>query len=276
MSDFICCCIIESDGDPGNDQRMNNLASLTTAIVRTSDKHNLQDGIILLPAGYINSGNQEALSIIPDVETKIKNLLLDINNNLIMCVGIDGLKKEDGYAGDQLVLAISKSGTMAIARKFWPVANEKDKIRAAADYLSNEGEYSRKLALNQNIFYLAVCYDVFGIKRGEKGAYNNPGVNGILACIHGFSPKGQGGSGVSLFVRHGIAGASRQWNCPVYTSATYLNRKISQNWPSAVLWNQGDKSTKNWHYTDNPMRVFTKETITLPYEKIRFDIYTLG
>jgi len=272
MADFIATCIIETNGSPGNVQRMINLGALINDLIVITESINMHDGIILLPAAYFDSGDRGADSLFPWLEKEITGLLLNIQRNIFVVFGIDG-SKSDKFASDQLAIAIDKTGIKAIGRKFHPVAKEKGHIRVATGYRSGENGYPRIISLNDRAFYIAVCYDVFGIK---KECLTNPGIHSILSCIHGFTVRGEGGSGVSMFTRHGLAGASKQWNCPIYSSTVYLKRKIPQNWPSAILWNQGDKSTKEWHYDDNPIKTLTSKPIDLHSEKVRADIYIVS
>jgi hypothetical protein len=55
-------------------------------------------------------------------------------------------------------------------------------------------------------------------------------------------------------VRHGFAGASREWGCPVFGAAVFFDRRVPRNWPSGVYWTRGDVSTQVWGYDDNPLR----------------------
>ncbi len=50
--------------------------------------------------------------------------------------------------------------------------------------------------------------------------------------IHGFEK----GESEANFARHGLAGASAQWKCPVFASATFF-KPIPERWPSGVYWN---------------------------------------
>lgn len=51
-----------------------------------------------------------------------------------------------------------------------------------------------------------------------------------------------------------MAGASLKWNCPVYASTSFFNRKIPERWPSAIKCKQNLKSVKNWTYSKNQIR----------------------
>jgi len=271
MADFIATIIIETNGSPGNEQRMKNLSALINNLIVTKESVNQDDGIILLPARYFDSGDQSADSLFPWLAKEIIYVLSNIQRKIFVVAGVDGCKL-DKFASDQLAIAIDKTGIKAIGRKFHPVEEEKGHICAATDYRIGEIGYPRIISLNDRTFYIAVCYDVFGIKNLHL---QNPGIDSILSCIHGFTVKGEGGSGDSMFTRHGLAGASKQWNCPIYSSAVFLKRKMPQNWPAAILWNQGDKITREWRYADNPIKALKSETMKLPYEICRADIYSI-
>ena len=63
---------------------------------------------------------------------------------------------------------------------------------------------------------MAVCYDGFGIK--QKGI-SNFGIDVILDLVHGFGDDY--GVGHQYFAKHGFAGASKEWNCPVFGAAVF-------------------------------------------------------
>jgi len=67
--------------------------------------------------------------------------------------------------------------------------------------------------------YMAVCYDGFGIR---KLNLVNPHVDAVLNLVHGFYPKGEGGSGDVYFAKSSFAGSSRQWKCPTFGAAIFF------------------------------------------------------
>ena len=100
-------------------------------------------------------------------------------------------------------------------------------------------------------YYLAVCYDGFGMKRVKRtGA---PVIHGIINLVHFFTPPRNEGAGAGYFARYGFAGASKAWQCPVY-AAVRFGGPIQENWPTGVLWDQGDLDAKRWTYRHNPLR----------------------
>ena len=106
---------------------------------------------------------------------------------------------------------ISRKGITAIGRKFYPASPEAHVgVVAAPDHLSAENGKPRIFEFQGVRFYIAVCNDVFGISHQWL---ENPGVDVILAPVHGFCRRGEGPSLDSDFARKGLAGASKQWGC---------------------------------------------------------------
>jgi predicted amidohydrolase len=145
---------------------------------------------------------------------------------------------------------MDKTGIIGAARKFYPTGEERDWIAFAPSHVAQESGLPRTFTVGGSTFYVAVCYDTFGIHHQEL---ENPGVDGVLVLAHQFNRRGDGGSGDVDFARKGLAGAARQWECPVFGAAVFNNRPVPDRWPSGIIWNQGDTSVKNWKYTDNPL-----------------------
>jgi len=95
-----------------------------------------------------------------------------------------------------------------MGRKFHPAPGEEDNLNKAKSIKEIEFGYSRTFKKEAEKFFLAVCYDSFGIKHKRL---KNEGGNTILNNIHKFNPKGKKGSGESSFACHGLAGAEKQW-----------------------------------------------------------------
>lgn len=184
---------------------------------------------------------------IKEVEDKIKKYINNIGQDNIICLGIDS---DDG--SDQIGIAISRKGIIAIGRKFHPAPGEEDNLIKAQTENEKEFGYNRTFEFQDRKYFLAVCYDGFGIK--HKKLKNN-GVSVIIDLIHAFYPKGEGGSGEVYFAKHGLAGASKEWDCPAFGAAVFFDRPIPQNWQSGVIWNKGNMSTQKWKYEDNPLKV---------------------
>lgn len=219
-----------------------NLESRSELLVQLLNK--LPDGVdvLLLPAGFYYT-SEEPRGIYHAVESFIVEVIKEFRPNLIVCFGIDG---REGM--DQIALAVSKDGIEAIGRKYYPTQLEKGFIEQADSHNELEDGYSRMFRVNNTAFYLAVCYDSFGTK--VKGC-DNPGADVILNLVHQFYPKGQGNSGDVLFARHGFAGASQAWECPVFGAAVFFNRKVEPNWPTGVIWDPIIPRTRNWKYKNN-------------------------
>ena len=161
---------------------------------------------------------------------------------------------------DQIALAVDRNGIIAEARKFHPTTGEKSTTVLANDYLSKENGKSRNFELNGKKFYLAVCYDLYGIRQRNL---RNPGVDGVLNLIHQFTARCQceteickcgSASGDVYWAKNGMAGASVNWKCPVYGSVIFYGRKIPERWPSGVLAKGKNGSKKTWRYEDNLMK----------------------
>jgi hypothetical protein len=213
------------------------------------------DGIILFPAGLINTGNDRA-KVYREIVRYITPLLKKEKRKVFVCIGIVGDKK-DGLYGDQIALAIDKNGIQAAGKKFCLTKKEKGYVTPADNYLVGEDGFSRTFALNGVRYYLSVCYDIFGLK---EGGIENKNTDVILNLVHCFCPKGRKdmeceeksgvSSGDSYYARHGFGGASKKWACPVFGAAVFFGRKVPEKWPSGVMWNGGDKSTKYCNYKE--------------------------
>lgn len=131
-------------------------------------------------------------------------------------------------------------------------------IRKVEKYDSEEMGFTRFFEISGKRFYIAVCYDGFGIRHY---GIQNPGVDAVLILAHQFWNRGEGPSGDVDFARKGFAGVSQQWGCPVFGTAVFFNRKIAENWPTGVMWIESDKSVKNFKYRDNTLHWDSKNVI---------------
>ena len=209
--------------------------------------------ILLLPAGYYST-YENAKSLYTYVQGCCMKLLKRYAPQCTIVLGIDGRKHQD-----QIAIAINRKGIAGMARKFYAVKGEI--IKPAKDYLNGEAGYKRIFRLKGKDIYMAVCYDSFGIRHEET---KSPGVDIILNLIHEFLPQGRMKSGDVYFIKHGMAGASKQWACPVFGSTVFIRREIPKNWQPGVLWNQRSMSTQKWRYKHNPLKSrkgFKAETI---------------
>jgi len=230
-----------------NKERMNVLSKVVKFILRKSSG----DGVILFPGGMFSTGESEPKTYYNELEEAVKRIPGKTGRNIVVCAGIDGSVDKEGHSHDQIGIAINKEGIEAIGRKFHPAPQERGHVELAEDYSSKEDGKSRIFELSGVNYYMCVCYDTYGIRHKNLP---NQDVDVVLNLVHCFYPKGEGPSGDPYFARHGFAGASKQWRCPVFGTAVFFNRDIPENWPTGVYWNQGDKSTRDWRYLDNPIK----------------------
>jgi hypothetical protein len=170
-------------------------------------------------------------------------VLKKTNDHVIVCTGVDS-------ARDQIAIAIDKTGIIAKGRKFYASPGD-SQIKLAPGVLSEEDGKSRIFELNGTRYYMCVCYDTYGLR--HKDLHNNE-VDVVLNLVHCFYQPGEGPCGLALFAKHGLAGASKKWKCPVFAAVVFFKPNIPMRWPTGVYWNQGDKSTTKWRYSDNPIK----------------------
>jgi len=248
-NDLIATVILESEDD-NQYNNQSRLGALKTVLLHLTSQ-NFKNGIIIFPAGMFYSGENPPASIYSQIESAISLFLASIENRIIICFGIDGSVDNEGYARDQIAVAIDRTGIIALGKKFYPAKAEQGHVNLAEDFNILEHKKSRIFKFGNSSFYLGMCYDGFGMK---KQNIKNPGVSGFIELAHCFYPKGQGPSGESYFARHGFAGTARQWNCSVYGTAVFFKRKVPEHWPTGVVWNQGSISTTAWNYSLNPLK----------------------
>ncbi|MHC1599727.1 MAG: carbon-nitrogen hydrolase family protein [Candidatus Methanospirareceae archaeon] len=243
------------------DYSYNGRMAALSKIVDSISRETRGDGVILFPGGWFYADKKEPRTMYNWAEKKIGDLLGEIEERVFVCIGIDG--RVSKYAKDQIGIAISKDGIGAIGRKFHPTSQEDGNIKPADDYLSEEDGKFRIFELNGVKYYMCVCYDTYGLRHKNLP---NPGVDVVLNLVHSFYPVGEGSSGTSFFTRHGFAGASKQWDCPVFGAVVFFRRNILQNWPTGVYWNQGSKSTTEWQYVYNPLEYENEFEVNLKDE----------
>lgn len=248
LNGWVATVILQSNSDEhySNDDRMAELSTIVDCIVKETSG----DGVILFPGGWFCTDEKEPRTIYGWVEKQIKNILEKTKPHIFVCIGIDGSMGAD-CGNTQIGLAVDRDGVNAIGRKFHPAPQERGLVELAPNYLSDEDGKSRIFELNGVKYFMCVCYDTYGIRHLDL---LNPDVDVVLNLVHCFYPVGEGPAGISFFTRHGFAGASRQWKCPVFGTAVFFNRSIPDNWPTGVYWNQGDNSTRDWSYAYNPVK----------------------
>ena len=262
--------IIESYGDSqySNERRLHSL--MTTVNFLFANQY--QNGIIIFPAGMFYTKNNPPSSIYAKIEKEISSYLVSTGKNFIICFGIDGSVDAEGYARDQIAVAIDHTGIIALGRKFYPQKMEQGHVNLAGSFNVTENGKSRIFNYHDHSFYLAMCYDSFGIKNLN---IENPGVTGLIELAHCFYQKGLGPSGEPYFARHGFAGASRQWKCPVFGTGVFFDRAVPERWPTGVIWNQGDISTRDWNYGMNPMKPEAVLACTIPEGRAVIRVFSL-
>ncbi len=214
-----------------------------STVVQSVVKQSTGDGVILFPGGMFYTEDKAASTFYNQVQETLIPVLKQTKDHVIVCTGVDS-------ARDQIAIAVDKTGIIAKGRKFYTAPGE-DQIELAPDFLSEEDGESRIFELNGTSYYMCVCYDIFGLRHKDL---SNPDVDVVLNLVHCFYQPGEGPSGLALFAKHGLAGASKQWKCPVFAAAVFFKPNIPTQWPTGVYWNQGDKSTKFWRYSDNPIK----------------------
>jgi len=253
--EWVATVVLQSNEQYSNEERMNVLSKVVKRLGNSSG-----DGVILFPGGWFYTDKEKPSTKYDWVEKRIKDILGEIKEHIVVCTGIDGSVDEENYSNDQIGIAVSKNGIEAVGRKFHPASQEKGHVKLAESHSSEEDGKSRIFELNGVKYFMCVCYDTYGVRHKNLP---NPGVDVVLNLVHCFYPKGEGPSGESYFARHGFAGASKQWKCPVFGTAVFFNRAIPERWPTGVIWNQGDKSTQKWKYEYNPLKYS---------EEFKFDI----
>ena len=242
LNDWIATVIIQSNRKYTNKTRFDDLSKVINNVIERTEG----DGVILFPGGFFNAGKQKAKKSYEPVKKKIQTILKKVKRNIVICLGIDGRGvkcAKSKSAKDQIAIAINKKGIEAIGRKFYPAPKKNGVKPAKEDPNAKEDDKNRYFELNKKKYFLCVCYDIFGIKK--KKIQNSGDV--ILDLVHYFYPKGEVFSSESNFARHGFAGASNQWGCPVF-AATVFFKEIPRCWPSGVNWVKGKTNKPSCTY----------------------------
>jgi hypothetical protein len=116
---WVATVVLQSNGHFSNEDRLQLLSSVLRAVTaRTTG-----DGVIIFPAGWFQAGPQEAKALYGWVEAQIVPLLQQEQpRQPLVCVGVDGRK--NGLARDQIGLVLTRTGIIAIGRKFYPTEQE--------------------------------------------------------------------------------------------------------------------------------------------------------
>lgn len=245
---WIATAVLEyADDQKYNTQKRIDTLSAIISELRSRMPKDTQ-GLVVLPGGWIDTGEKKPENVFSLIEKAVSNQLK--GTEITVCLGIDGGLDIDGYSSDQVGLAINNGGIIAAGRKFHPSPQERSHVDLCEDFKAGENGYPRTFAYNGKTGFIAVCYDTYGIRQNNL---TNPGVDFVVNLVHCFYPKGLGPSGEQYFAKHGFAGASKQWGCPVFGTAVFYNRGMPERWPTGVMWNSGDISTTKWCYENNPV-----------------------
>ena len=199
--------------------------------------------VLVLPAGFVSYELLHRFQIYR-IDRKVSSIIKKHNRNVTVCFGADF-----GSAKHQLSFAINQTGIIAIGRKFFPTKpDKKNGIQSAKSPNELEFGYKRTFQLKGKNLFLAVCYDVYGIRDQTDVIMD---IDYIINLVHEFNPKGDANSGDNYFARLGFAGASKAYNCPVLASTVFIDRPIPERWPSGVVWQSGDQKTRTWKYEHN-------------------------
>jgi predicted amidohydrolase len=199
--------------------------------------------LLVLPAGFLDAGDRKPSGVCRQAATAVSRALVDAPEGSVVCLGVDG--RGDC---DQLGMAIGRGGVVAMARKFHPIGDERECLERAESAWALEGDKPRVFSFGALEFYIAVCYDSFGIRKERVRRLADVVVN----LVHGFSRPGKPGSGSFYYARDGMLGAARTWGCPAVAAALF-DGGIHRNWPTAVIWD-GPRDPSRWRYADNPLR----------------------
>lgn len=255
------------------------MAHIVTAIIESNDfydnssrfkiieealKMTNNGDILLFPAGFIEYNNFSQFSS-KKISSEISSILKKNNLNALVCFGVDTDEKEN-----QLGIAVDQNGIVSLARKFYPTDDEFGIINSAESVTEKEEGFSRTFNWNGKNYFLAVCYDTFGI---SKQKLKNPDVKAILNLIHGFTPKGSEGSGEVYFAKYGIARSSKDWNCPTYASCVFFERKLPEKFPTGVLLENSNISMNTWKYDNNKIIAERQNILQTKYETIILKYY---
>jgi len=228
---------ISSNGEFSNETRLEDMFNVLNTV---------KADLFVFPAGFFSVKDKEPYGSYGPLSFKIRKALDDET----VTVGFDGQEQKHTWPKDQTTLAINSGGIIGAARKFFPTAGEKGKIITAKGPYEREYKHSRLFCVDNKLAYMAVCYDSFGLR---KKSVPNHGASLITNHIHAFFPKEEGNSSDTYFVRHGLAGAAKVWDCPIVAAGVFFRRDVPKNWQAGVRWNKGDMSTMYWKYADNTL-----------------------
>lgn len=246
-------------------------------IIQLTLQKNCGDGVILFPGGWVHTQYERAEVVFPEIEKCVQKILQQYDRNIKVCVGVDGYFDcpidKNPYDQDQLAVTIDKTGIISIARKFYPVTEERTKIILADNHKDGEFGKPRVFELNGVRFFPFVCYDVYG-PHHETQISSNPDVDIGLNLIHRYYPKKEKLSQENYFPLCGWSEASCQWKIPIFGTSIFFRRSIPPNWPTGIIWTGGDVWEKLKYLDISLPYKIPVEKISLPegMAEIRFFI----
>jgi hypothetical protein len=281
--------VLECNDDkksPTNSQREKTFKNVIKGVI---DKFGKVD-IILFPARFYmidekipeEKQEQEEEQLI----TGVRNKLQELDTDTFVCLGIDiGEKGEPN--NKQFAYAINRKKVEAKGRKFALDPDEKEiekdkpgtyKNLIAKHYNDEEmHKEAGKKVLKERFFmckgirfYLAVCYDVFGIqdtKREDIKKIKSFDAT-ILSLVHHFNKSGKG-SGSVYFATKGFGGASLKWGCYVFGAAVFFDGGDHTNWPSGFkcIDDKSITSSQDISYKHNELENKATPHSILPTDK---------
>lgn len=257
----VATVVVCSDGS--YDERA-RLDALETVISATAARIT-GPALVLFPGGWFKAGPTTLEVLLSRLEPRVSAILRRVGGaRFSISMGVDGRRGPRGTP-DQLAVVMTTSGMVAMGRKFYPAPRET--INAANPWDVGESGLPRIAEIDGRRYFLAVCYDGFGIKHGRLV---RPNANAVLDHVHGFLPKGEGGSGDVFFARHGFAGAAQTWGVPVFGAAVFFRRSVPSSWPSGVTWKGPPRSTTEWRYGDNGLQ--PKDTFSVEIHEGSADV----
>lgn len=266
QNNWIATVLIDSNREKDPTKNPERLEDFEKIVEKICERES-GDGLILFPAGYFHTGEDEPRTYYNPIVTKISPILNSHTDHIFVCVGIDGSwhrEKRDGMGDaiwdrDQIAIAIDRHGKQAIARKFHLSPQERGVTQDTGRIKVQKAEYyddrycedgkSRIFHLNDSRYFLAVCYDGYAHQIPDKYS-KNPGTDVILNLIHRFPRTGEG-SGLGYQVRCGFKGITEMWNCPVFGSSIFIQRPDPiRSWPTAAFCPYEYPNQKRGTYND--------------------------
>jgi hypothetical protein len=240
-------------------------------------------GIILFPGGWFNTDSARVSTYYSELENEIKEIFQGLSpariQDFIVCIGLDGYIDSNGFDRDQVAMAINSEGIIALGRKFYPSGEEREKaeICKADSHIVTENGYHRIFTFDGISHYMAECNDIYGPKQLHLPKPDETRIDVLLNLVHFFFPPPIRPHSVTSFVRKGLAGASKQWDVPVFGSVVFVGRPISSDWQPAMYWRCGDTSVSSKGMTTelNSLKPVIQVPLKCSEGRVRVDIFDI-